>query len=103
MIKDKDLANMTVADLSDLLARVKTAISAKQVEERIELRNRLSDLAKASGYSVSELFGGKVKTGKAIAYRHPKNPDLTWSGRGRRPTWLEKELDGGTKLEELAA
>ncbi len=79
------------------------AISAKQVEERIELRNRLSDLAKASGYSVSELFGGKVKAGKAIAYRHPNDPSLTWSGRGRRPTWLAKELDEGKRLEEMAA
>lgn len=103
MIKDKDLANLNVAELSDLLARVKTAISAKQVEERIELRNRLSDLAKASGYSVSELFGGKVKAGKAIAYRHPNDPSLTWSGRGRRPTWLAKELDEGKRLEEMAA
>lgn len=103
MIKDKDLANLNVAELSDLLARVKTAISAKQVEERIELRNRLSDLAKASGYSVSELFGGKVNAGKAIAYRHPNDPSLTWSGRGRRPTWLAKELDEGKRLEEMAA
>ncbi len=103
MIKDRELAIMTVADLSDLLARVKTAISAKQAEERLELKNRLADIARDAGYSVSELFGGKVKTGKAIAYRHPKNPSLTWSGRGRRPLWLSKELDGGAKLEEMAA
>lgn len=24
-------------------------------------------------------------------------------GRGRRPLWLSKELDGGAKLEEMAA
>lgn len=102
MIKDKDLANMTVADLSDLLARIKDAISAKQAA-RFELKNRLADLAREAGYSVSELFGGKVKAGKAIAYRHPNDPSLTWSGRGRRPTWLAKELDEGKRLEEMAA
>jgi len=72
----------TLAEASKLLGgRVSRRTLA---EERLELKNRLADLAREAGYSVSELFGGKVKTGKAIAYRHPKNPSLTWSCRGRK-------------------
>lgn len=39
----------------------------------------------------------------AVAYRHPENPELEWTGRGRKPMWVEHWLaqDGNT-LEQLA-
>ena len=34
-------------------------------------------------------------------YRHPYLPDLTWSGRGRRPRWVDEWLNAGGRLSQL--
>jgi DNA-binding protein H-NS len=37
----------------------------------------------------------------AAKYRHPENLDLTWSGRGRRPTWIRDALEAGRQLTDF--
>lgn len=37
-----------------------------------------------------------------VQYRHPQNPDLTWSGRGRKPQWVVEWLLGFGTLEQIA-
>lgn len=37
-----------------------------------------------------------------VAYRHPDNADMCWSGRGRKPKWVENWLAEGGSLDELA-
>lgn len=37
---------------------------------------------------------------KAV-YKNPDDPSKTWSGRGKRPAWLDNLLKSGTKLEDL--
>jgi DNA-binding protein H-NS len=34
-------------------------------------------------------------------YRHPENPDLTWSGRGRRPAWIRDAVEAGRALGDF--
>ena len=34
-------------------------------------------------------------------YRNPDNASETWSGRGRKPRWLEERLAKGAPLEEF--
>jgi hypothetical protein len=36
-----------------------------------------------------------------VRYRHPDDEGLTWSGRGRRPSWVQNWLDGDGTLEQL--
>ena len=36
-----------------------------------------------------------------VKYRDPKNPQNTWSGRGRPARWLQDQLDKGKKLEDF--
>jgi DNA-binding protein H-NS len=49
---------------------------------------------------------GKAVKGVAAAvqpkYRHPTNPNLTWTGRGKRPAWIAEALAAGKSLEDLA-
>ena len=58
------------------------------------------------GFNLSELIeGGKVKrpTGTvAPKYTHPENPSVTWTGRGRKPKWVEESFSSGKSLDELA-
>jgi DNA-binding protein H-NS len=52
---------------------------------------------------LQELLEGAPK-GKAPAapkYRHPENPELTWSGRGRKPKWFVAALEQGKTPEEM--
>ena len=51
-----------------------------------------------------KLTGGKVKKARASSppkYRHPENPSLTWSGRGRQPAWYKELVEAGTSEEDL--
>ncbi|OBU84561.1 H-NS histone family protein [Chromobacterium subtsugae] len=41
-------------------------------------------------------------TQPAVRYRHPTNENQTWTGRGRKPAWVQAWLDAGGTLEELA-
>jgi len=40
----------------------------------------------------------KVKKPVAIKYRSGEN---TWTGRGMKPKWIVKHVEGGGKLEDL--
>ena len=53
----------------------------------------LDDLTKA---------GGKGKKPVGIAkYRNPKNPSETWTGRGRKPRWLNEAIAAGADISDL--
>jgi DNA-binding protein H-NS len=53
-----------------------------------------------------ELGGGKGRTKKestpvAARYRNPDNKVQTWSGRGKRPLWLNAAIAAGKTLDDL--
>jgi len=89
-MRNGQLEKMSLKELLSLEAKIKAAIDEKRVSERAEMKAKMEDMARASGFSVAELFGGKrAKGSKGIAkYRNPKDPSQTWTGRGRRPTWM---------------
>ena len=91
-MRDSQLEKMSLKDLLALDTKVKAAIQEKRVSERHEMRAKMEEMARASGFSVGELFGRKGKNGsKGVAkYRNPKDPSQTWTGRGRRPLWMAK-------------
>jgi DNA-binding protein H-NS len=36
-------------------------------------------------------------------YRHPEDPNTTWSGKGRKPRWILEWIESGKPVEELRA
>ncbi|MDT3672165.1 MAG: H-NS histone family protein [Aromatoleum sp.] len=44
-----------------------------------------------------------AKADPAIRYRHPDNPDQAWTGRGKKPQWVQDWLNAGRTLQELEA
>jgi DNA-binding protein H-NS len=67
------------------------------------LRQRVVDLVKEHGLDVRDLFGrggGKGKGSVAAKYRDPKNPENTWTGRGRMPRWMAAATKGGKAKKE---
>jgi DNA-binding protein H-NS len=90
-MRDSQLEKMPLKELLALDAKIKLAIAEKRISERHDLKAKMEELARASGFSVGELFGRKGKGGNGVAkYRNPKDPSQTWTGRGRRPLWMAK-------------
>ncbi|WP_426400141.1 H-NS family nucleoid-associated regulatory protein [Ralstonia sp. R-29] len=51
-------------------------------------------------------FGSKAgvvskKAGRKVPVRYRDNNGNTWTGRGKRPGWLVKELSAGRKVEDF--
>ena len=89
-MRDSQLQKMSLKELTTLQTRINQAIAEKRIEERSEVRAKMEEIARASGFSAAELFGGRRGKGGKVApkYRNPKDPSQTWTGRGRRPLWI---------------
>jgi DNA-binding protein H-NS len=94
--------------LLNLEAKIAAAIAKRKQEEKAELKRKIAEMAKSSGFDVKDVVGARrgrrgVLSGSKVApkYRHPKDTSLTWTGRGRQPRWLVAELEQGKKLESF--
>ncbi len=100
-----DISTISTSDLKALLQEIPIELKRREKAERAALRKQLEDLASASGYSVSELFGlsgDKVQRDPVpTKYRSKTDPSLTWSGRGRQPQWVKIHLSNGGNLEDI--
>lgn len=121
-----DLNGLSAKELDALIAQAKKRRTTLSKRKPIALvRNKLSALARAEGYTVAELFGGaagtapakKVATGAAPSgrkstkgyklgkvapkYRNPQNTSETWAGRGQQPKWMASQIAAGRKLEDF--
>jgi DNA-binding protein H-NS len=95
---------MSYGELAAMERQIERLKIEKQNETRNELRQKITAMVKEAGFDLRELFG-KGRKGKgtvAVKYRDPKNPENTWTGRGRMPRWMAAATKGGkTKKEEF--
>ncbi len=101
-MKDNLLDKMNVRELRELKTRIDAAITARQTKDRAELKQKMIALAEEAGLSLDDVIGGGRRGGRgkgsvAVKYRHPDDASLTWTGRGRRPRWL----DGISNIEKF--
>lgn len=102
---DYDLEALSLTELKKMQKDVAKAISTFKDRQKAETRAKVEAFARDLGYSLAELVGTETKTSRAPAaakYRHPENPGLTWSGRGRKPQWFVEALEAGKTASELA-
>ena len=102
-----DLSNMSILQLRELQQQIPAEIKRREDQEKVNALNELRAFAKSRGYAIEDLLavkevkpkatGGKVK----VKYRHPDNADLEWTGRGRKPKWVEAWLADGKTIESL--
>lgn len=100
-----DLSSLSVKELKDLRSKIEEAISDREKTERAELKAKMAALAADHGFSLDDLIGGRRgKAGKGtVKYRNPENPEETWTGRGRKPNWLNDKLSKrGARIEDFA-
>ena len=94
-MRDSQIQKMSLRELMDLQKRIGDAIATRRIGERDALKKKIEAMAERAGFQVTDLFnsgrGRPTPGGSGIKYRHPKNRDLIWTGRGRRPNWLVQE------------
>ncbi|MCL2345784.1 MAG: H-NS histone family protein [Desulfobulbus sp.] len=103
-----DLSTLSVAQLRDLQQRIPAELKRRESQEKAAALNEARALIKARlGCTLEELLGkdGKIKAsagGKVrVKYRHPQDASLEWTGRGRKPKWVEAWLANGGGLDSL--
>ena len=103
-----DISHLSIAQLKELHAKIPAEIIKRQTEDRQKVLEQMAALATSHGFSLEELLskkgGSKKASVKKVAakYRHPSQPDLTWTGRGRKPVWVSDWLASGKTIESLA-
>jgi DNA-binding protein H-NS len=105
MSTEIDLYSMDLKDLKDLHKNLGKAIASYEERQLKAARAALEEHAKSFGISLEDVMGTKIKRARnvvAAKYRHPENPDVTWSGRGRKPAWIKEAEEAGQSLEEFA-
>ena len=102
-----DLSTLSVSQLRDLQQQIPAEIKRREAEEKINVLNELRAFAKTRGYAIEDLLGKNVKaktvTGNKVKvkYRHPQNAELAWTGRGRKPKWVEAWVANGGNIDNL--
>lgn len=100
-----DLEKMSLADLKALHKDLEKAIKTFEARKLAEARTVLEAKARELGVSLDAILGGKparATSSAAPKYRHPENPSLTWSGRGRTPKWIADHESNGGSREDYA-
>lgn len=101
-----DLSSLSMPELLDLEKDVKKAIAAAEKRARKEAIAEIKAVAQKHGLSLNEVMAEERATnGKSTAaakYANPADATQTWSGRGRRPQWVNDALAAGQSLDDLA-
>ena len=100
-----DLSKLSIEELQGLARDIETEVVARREADRERVLNQMRELAASLGMSLEDVLRQEKGKGGTVAakYRNPENPDLTWSGRGKRPGWVTAALASGKTLEDLAA
>jgi DNA-binding protein H-NS len=83
-----------VGQIRDLME--KNEISVADLTEALAEQGKKGKAPKAKSPK-----GEKARTAVKAKYRSPTDPSQTWTGRGRKPKWVQEWIDGGNELENL--
>jgi len=107
------MAAKSYADLQKQIAKLQTQAERMRKGSFDKAIGQIRELMEKNGISIADLteaLSAKSKKGrrqpKAPAaakpkYQSPSDPSLTWSGRGRKPKWVQEWVDAGKDLEKL--
>ncbi|WP_439524737.1 H-NS histone family protein [Marivita sp.] len=98
-----DLNNMSKDELKTLIKEAEKALKSLETRRLTQAKKAAESAAKEYGFSLDELLGGAPKKGSKSApkYRNPNDPDQTWTGKGRKPNWVNDALAAGKNMDDL--
>ena len=108
MLEDIDITTLTDDELIALEKDI-ADLKKHRSEARIaSVREQITTLAAGVGRSVEEILSLTAKPKRrepadiVVRFRNTANANETWSGRGKRPRWLQEALQGGAELSDFA-
>ncbi len=108
-----DFSQFNLTELLEMNKKMQAAIDKEKQLQIKQFQQEMLAFCSKANVSLLELalpllkndfhFVKKRKTpGKgAVLFRHPENTSWVWSGKGRRPQWIEDWLRGGGRMESL--
>lgn len=99
-----DLESLSKEELETLKKDVDKALKSVDARRKAEAKRAADLAAKEYGFSLDDLVGGTPSKGvKGVPkYANPADPSQTWTGRGRKPGWVNDALKSGKSLDDLA-
>lgn len=100
-----DLNSLSLKELKELQSQVVRAIASFEDRAKRAVAAELEELAKARGFSLSDLVsmaGVRKRASAEPKYANPADKSQTWSGRGRKPRWFSEAVAAGKKPEDLS-
>jgi DNA-binding protein H-NS len=96
----QDYKTLPFDDLRTLHREIGALIAQRRHETLEQLKQQIAVL----GFNVDDLVPTKKRgaASASVKYRDPDLPENTWSGRGKRPHWLQDKLAAGRSLDEFA-
>lgn len=107
-----ELEKMSGAELTTLIRDANAALVKVREREREQALQEMRAVAERYGLDPSEFVKepAKPRAGKSvrvsttteepIRFQHPEDDRLTWTGRGRMPSWLKERRDEGEDIED---
>ena len=100
--KNVDPSELDRESLVQLEKDVERALRTYEERKRDQAFREMQAVAEKHGLSLKDLVGRTSgRTAQPSKYRHPENPALTWSGRGRQPDWFKEALEAGASRDDL--
>ncbi len=104
-IMSVDLNQMSRKELSKLARDIDKALASVDKREQKAALDAAEKAAAEHGFSLSELTGaasgGKKKKAGSVnppKFRNPEDATQTWSGRGRKPAWINAAEAAGKDI-----
>ncbi|ALF60149.1 H-NS family nucleoid-associated regulatory protein [Psychrobacter urativorans] len=99
-----NLENFNVDELRAITETAQQLINKKQHQSLHDAYIQFEKIAKESGSTIEEILkaGESLEKKRNIKYRNTEDSNDTWTGRGRKPTWLVDALAAGRDINDFA-
>lgn len=96
------LPNWSAAELLEAQKGVEIELKSRSKTAIKEAKKEILDVAKRHGLKIEDIISAQsTKEPVAVKYRNPDNPEQTWTGRGKKPTWLNQAMREGYELSDF--
>ena len=99
-----DYQNLSETELLSVIEKAEIALKNKQANKRKEVIAKIKELAASIDLNIeiTDPANKPLKSAKLPPkYRHPHDPEKTWTGRGITPRWIRELTDKGHDLSEF--
>ena len=100
-----DYQNLSESELQAIIDSAEKALKSIQANKRKDVIAQIKELAASIDATVdiheSDKKSARIGVKVPVKYRHPEDPEKTWTGRGVMPTWLQALINEGHDRSEF--